>query len=182
VRRLKESPDATWRRLQEEHTRAVEQFVALAAAVMPERWSTEPAAQKWSPAQVTEHVVLAYEAVLAELAGGPPMRFRTKRWQRAVLRLTVLPRILKTGRLPHGVRAPREIRPGPSAASQAELLEKLWDRARRADAELTSRQTAHLTHPYLGRLRAEQALRFCAIHTTHHASQLNQNQTARPAV
>jgi DinB family protein len=177
------SSNATWRRLQEEHTRAVEEFAALARAVTPDRWSTEPAPQKWSPAQVTEHVVLAYEAVLAELAGGSPMRFRTKRWQRVILRLRVLPRILKTGRLPTGVRAPREIRPGPPSASPAELLERLRDLARRADAELTSRRTsARLTHPYLGPLRADQALRFCAIHTNHHARQLRPNQSARSTV
>jgi len=101
------------------------------------------------------------------------MSLRTKWWQRVLLRSVLLPRILRTGRIPPGAVAPRELRPGPISLEQAAQLEELRSEAVRFDAELGSRPaSARLTHPYFGRLDAARVLRFCAVHTDHHARQL----------
>jgi len=163
----------TWQRLQDEHLDAVERFLTLARSVTPSRWSLAPAAARWSPVQVTEHVALTYETLLQEVLGGAAMRLRMRWWQRALLKVLLLPHILRTGRIPSGAVAPRELRPGSDALDQAALVERLRAGARRLEEELVARRTsAHLTHPYFGRLQAADVLRFCAIHTTHHAEQL----------
>ncbi len=163
---------ARWKRLQQEHLATVERFVAQARSLSSTRWSAEPSPGKWSPAQVTEHVALTYQALLQELSAGQAMRVRTTGWHRILLRALLLPRILRTGRIPSGSVAPRELRPGTAALDQAALLEQLRSSAWRLDAELAAHAFAHLTHPYFGRLRSAEVLRFCAIHTAHHAKQL----------
>ena len=169
----------TWRRLEAEHREAVERFVTLARSVAPGQWGIALQHAKWSPAQVTEHIALTYEALLRELSGGAAMVLRTKWWQRIALRKLLLSRILKTGRIPAGAAAPRELRPGPVALDKDALLEKLRAGASRLDAELVARRkSARLTHPYFGRLNAPAILRFCAIHTRHHAGQLPGAQDA----
>jgi hypothetical protein len=164
----------TWRRLEAEHREAVERFVTLARSVASERWGTAPQHKKWSPTQVTEHIALTYEVLLRELSGGSAMAARTNWWQRILLRKFILSRILKTGRIPTGATAPRELRPGPVALDRDTLLEKIRAGASRLDAELArGQESARLTHPYFGRLNAPTILRFCAIHTRHHAGQLS---------
>jgi len=170
-----------WRRLEAEHRDAVERFVTLARSVAPGRWGAAPEHAKWSPAQVTEHVALTYEALLRELSGGAALVVRTKWWQRVVLRKFLLSRILKSGRIPAGATAPRELRPSAIALDRDALLEKLRSGAGRLDAELAEqRESARLTHPYFGRLNASAVLRFCAIHTRHHAGQLPGTPDAVP--
>ncbi|MEO8430948.1 MAG: DinB family protein [Acidobacteriota bacterium] len=160
-------------RLQREHLEAVDQFTALAAAVSAPQWPAEPVPGKWSPAHVTDHVVLAYEALLREIREGTPMRVRTTWWQRIFLRSFWLPRILRTGRIPAGVRAPRELRPEGEPREQAESIARLRDAALRVDRELERLgRSVRVTHPYFGTLRGLDVLRFCAIHTSHHAKQL----------
>jgi DinB family protein len=162
-----------WARLRQEHLAAVGRFVTLASSIPPSRWPLPSEPDKWSPAQVAEHVVLTYEALLAELAGGPAMRIRTRWWIRIPLRLVLLPRIFRTGRIPAGARAPRELRPGSEALDQAALLERLQADARRLEARLADHAgPEYVTHPFFGRLSMTEVLRFCAIHTTHHADQL----------
>ncbi len=160
-------------RLHREHLEAVDSFAALATGVAAKRWAVEPAAGKWSPAQVTEHVLLSYEALFRELHEGAAMRLRTTWWRRVFLRAVFLPRILRTGRIPAGVLAPRELRPAGTALDQAASIEKLRASARRADEELASRgRSVRVTHPYFGALEGFDVLRFFAIHTSHHAEQL----------
>lgn len=167
-----------WPRLRQEHLDAVERFAALARCVPPDRWPLPAAPGKWSPAQITEHVVLTYETLAKELSGGGGMRLRTKWWQRILLKGFLLPRILRTGEIPTAV-AVRELRPGSSDLDQAALIDRLRGGALGLDGELyAGRTSAQLTHPYFGRLKAADVLRFCAIHATHHARQLPQAPAA----
>jgi len=178
------SPDEDdWRRLEEDHFAAVEEFAARAEAVADELWPVAPFPGKWSPGQVAEHVALAYEAILRDLSGGPAMRLRASWWQRALLRRFLLPRILSTGRIPLAATAPREARPGPEAPARAEVLGRLRDGASRlSDAMRSSRDAACAIHPYFGTLRGREILRFCAVHTRHHAPQLDRGAERRRAV
>lgn len=154
---------------------AVETFASAAARVPAERWSTEPEPGKWSPAQIAEHLSLTYEHLLAELRGGPPMRLKGTRFFRLVVRLKVLPAFLREGRVPRGVRAPREVRPVEAPGDRADGIHRFRSLAETFDAEITARRAAgrcRVTHPYFGRLNADQSIRFVEVHIRHHTKQL----------
>ena len=155
---------------------ATNDFADRAAAVPPERWREPRTDGKWSPAQETHHLVLTYEVLLRELRGGRGMRLQLQSWQRLLLRWLVKPRLLRSGRFPRGVRAPREIRPSERVPDQEPLVARL----RRHAAEFAAvvdrtRQTApgrHLTHPFFGSLSLEEAVRMCEVHVRHHEAKL----------
>jgi hypothetical protein len=166
------------------HARAVSAYADAALAVRPELWLAPRAPGKWSPAEITAHLALVHDAGVAELAGGPPMALRTTRWQRVLLRYTLMPVLLAGGRFPRNVRAPREVRPVPAAAVSGEDPAACRDAAvaafnagaaafaRAVLQAAAERPRARFTHAYFGGLALHQALRFCAVHIDHHRAQL----------
>lgn len=157
-----------------EHQRAVRQFLAAARAVPREAWERPARDQQWSPAQIAEHVRLAYAVVAQQLAGGSGLRVRTSWWLRLVLRWRLLPRILGTGTIPAGARAPRELRPGDGPFDREPTLSALEVSARVVEDAIVREwdsSAARMTHHVFGALRAPQALRFVTVHTAHHARQ-----------
>jgi hypothetical protein len=157
------------------HRGAVAAFVASAAATDSDAWTRPTAPGKWSPAQVTEHLLLAVLAVQAELQQRSPMRFVLPAWKRFLLRRAVLPRLLATGRFPAGARAPREIRPSLPTISQEEALRRLESAAAEFDAacrQAPRLEKRRLGHPYFGALPATDLIRILAWHTLHHRVQL----------
>jgi len=160
-------------RLASDDARAVEGFLAAVARVPEDAWRRPAAPGKWSPGQVALHVALAYEVASCELEGGAAMRLRVPWWLRPALRVIYLRRILSTGRLPRGATAPREVRPPESVPDREDVLGRIRSAAR--SVEIRIQETgggARLTHPYFGRVRGPAILRFLAVHTIHHASQL----------
>jgi hypothetical protein len=157
------------------HREAVESFLALAARIDDERWTRPMGPGKWSPAQVAEHLVLAFEAMLRELAGDGGMRPLGSRWRRALLRWTLLPHILFHRSLPIRARAPRELRPAPVAGERPVVLARLGGLAGQFEREVAAaagRGHPGLTHPYFGRIGPLRALRFSAVHIEHHHRQV----------
>jgi len=155
-----------------EHRAAIEAFARTAASVDRAAWNVPRAEGKWTPAQVVQHVILGYEAGLRELDGGAGMTVVVPWWKRAVLRWTVLPRIL-SGRFPAGARAPKETRPMTAPESPEAGVGHLRACAERFAAGICEAdKAARLTHPYFGRLRGPQILRFLAAHARHHHRQL----------
>ncbi len=167
--------EAGWKRAVEEHRDAVRRFVATAEGLGSDAWTRPRAPGKWSPAQTAEHLVLAYEAVLRELAGEPGVRLRATGWRQRLLRWVLLPHILFHRSFPLAVVAPREIRPPKVHADRGALLARMRELAARAERELdAARGTgARVTHPYFGALPAVPALRFLAVHVEHHLRQLS---------
>src|ERR1022692_1036206 len=108
-----------------EHGSAIEAFRETAQAIAAEDWRRPLREGKWSPCEITEHVGLSLEAVRKDLVGESAMRYRLSAWKRWTLRRLVLPRLLRTGRFPSGVRAPREVRPSESDTSREQSLERL---------------------------------------------------------
>jgi hypothetical protein len=160
-----------------DHRRAVNNFVHTAEALSNDAWHRAVADGKWSPAEIAEHLNLTYAALLRELAGGSAIRIRTSRWQRWLLRWTILPRVLRHGRIPPGVRAVREVRPGGGPFDRAEVLGRLRSQCEFINAALGpdgKAPRARVTHPFFGKLDAQQALRFCTVHAAHHQRQLPQ--------
>jgi hypothetical protein len=134
-----------------------------------------PAAGKWSPGQIAEHLVLSYAAMRRELAGGVGLRLRTRFWRRLLIRWRFLPVVLKEKRLPKGAPAVREIRPPDEPRAQSVVTADLREQAARFEQELGRARDAgggRVTHPFFGRLSAAEALRFVAVHAAHHRRQL----------
>ena len=165
--------DATLNLEMEAQREALAAFVATAASLPPNAWNAAREGDKWSPAQVAEHLRLAYVTLRAELAGQGGFRIRTKPWQRWLLRFTHLRRILRTGRFPAGVPATREIRPPAGPYDRDELLSALRAEGERFEqAVAAAPMGSRITHPFLGRLALRDGVRFTAQHIRHHHAQI----------
>jgi DinB superfamily len=164
-----------WESLSADHQTALQQFVGTVRQLPPGSWTHPLAPDKWTPAEISSHLIASYRIMRAELAGGPGMALRLKPLQRWVLRLTVLPGILRSGSFPVGARAPRETRPVEVVQNLPESLEILATEANALVEELTQRASSgrvRLTHAYFGGMSPRQSLRLLAVHTRHHARQI----------
>lgn len=154
------------------HSESAVDLLRRAGAVPRDQWSRPLAAGKWTPAQVMEHLTLAYDVMLRELSGGPGMRVRTSPWLRLVLRWTVMPRLLRGGPFPKA-HAPRETVPSGAAMDQTAAIEAFRSRAAQfEDAVQTAGRRVKLTHAYFGRMRLTDFVVLCARHIIHHGRQL----------
>lgn len=169
-------PSVRWPEALRVHDSAALAFAAAAAAVEPEAWDRPVAEGKWSPAQITDHLIQTYDVVLREVAGGGGMKVRTSFLIRLFLRLTYKPRILRGGWFPAGAPAPREIRPGKTSPSQQDGVALFRQRAKELDAAVQGRPEARVTHAFFGALAPAEGVLFCARHIEHHARQLPRRQ------
>jgi hypothetical protein len=158
------------------HARAVASYIAAAQRFERDRWHEPLQPGKWSPAEVTQHLRLTFEATAQELAGGAPMRLRAGRLVRFIIRLTIMRRILAGGAFPTGVRAPREVRPVRDDADRDDALAALRDRSTAIEtlcvAEFAQNPRTAVTHPYFGSVRVPRAMILSARHVDHHRGQL----------
>ena len=155
------------------HMEAVQDFIASAEQVQESGWNLPRESDKWSPAQVAEHLRLTYVTVNAELSAQGGFRVRTPWWQQRLFKILYLPKILKAGRLPTGVQETREVRPSGGPYERAPLLDALCQEAYRfRDAVASSSPRTSITHPYLGKLTLRKGTRFLAQHIRHHQKQL----------
>ena len=165
-----------WPDIQQLHSQAAAEVVSTAGRVPAEKWLVPRAEGKWSPAEIVEHLSLAYDVILRELAGGGGMAIRTKLWQRIMLRLTIMPKLLRGEAFPSGTRSPREIRPATASPDQAAAIASLGDRAARFVIAVSEAQRKNprtrLTHAYFGRSTIDNAVLLCARHIQHHHKQL----------
>jgi hypothetical protein len=163
------------RRRIDDHRAAVLEFVTRASALNSAQWVTPRASGKWTPAQETRHVILAYESFVRDLTGGERSRLKGNPIRRLAYRWIGLSSILWFGRIPVAVRAPRVSRPpDDEAASAAELLPLLRRRAEEFDscyATACEHEPARrIMHPFFGALSLDQAIRLMSVHTRHHAA------------
>ena len=128
-------------------------------------WLISPAPGRWSPAQVTEHVLMVNEAV-AEIA--VQLLSQTPR----------LPPPSAPGQVIGGKRvSPERLEPGQGAAWtefagrwQAARERLVAAAARLQDADPSKRYA----HPFLGEIDAHDWLRMATFHTRHHRKQLEE--------
>jgi hypothetical protein len=163
-----------------DHQAAVEEFVERAIALPNVQWLTPRAEGKWTPAQETRHLVLAYEVFTRDLNGGTPMALRGTPAKRAVWRLIGLTSILWLKRIPVAIRTPREARPEWETTPRDDLLPQLVKRVEDF-ATLFARMwrtepRRRVTHPFFGPLALDHAIGFATVHTRHHAAFLQQRQ------
>lgn len=163
-----------WERALGEHRAAVATYLALVDAMDDAAWRRPYLPGRWSPAQITEHLALSYEALLREMAGEGAMRPRARPWLQTVLRWLYLPHVLFHRSLPLRAAAPREMRPGPEPPEKEAARSRLEAAARRfedgAGAAL-ARGPGRLTHPYFGPVPLLRGVRFLAVHVEHHRRQ-----------
>jgi hypothetical protein len=157
-----------------DHRAAVEEFAAKARAVNAAQWLVPRAEGKWTPAQEACHLILTYQALTRDLLEGKTMRLRGTPWKRRLWRLIGLTYVLRFGRLVRGVTAPREVRPMPERRGSARLIPVLLQRCAEFESAVEFTRSTDpertITHPMMGGLSLAQSLKFCAMHTRHHAS------------
>jgi hypothetical protein len=158
------------------HRNAVASFAQHAAAIPEARWRTPCAADKWSPAEITAHLILTFDAVTRELRGEGAMQPRLIGWRRTLARVTVMRRMLNDGRFFTGARAPRETRPAGELPSKASALADFDAAGARLVQQFTATGAARpelkLNHPYFGALGIGDACYMSARHVEHHQTQL----------
>jgi len=165
-------PSTSWSEAFRVHGSAASAFAAAAEAVEPEAWDRPRAEGKWSPAQITDHLIRTYDVVLREIGGGAGMKVRTPFLMRIVLRLTYKPRILRGGWFPARAPAPPEIRPSKAPPGQQDGIALFRQRAQEFETAFRAKPEARLTHAYFGTLKSAAGLLFCARHIEHHCAQL----------
>lgn len=165
-----------WEAAIRQHRVALEEYVAVARALDAEAWTRPRAAGAWSPAEITDHLTLAYDALLRELRGEAGIRPKLTRAHRAVLRWVLLPHILFHRTFPIRAKAPREIRPsaGRERDEALALLAARGEEFERRAREIASAGPARVTHPYFGSVPLLKGIRFVAVHTDHHRRQVEE--------
>ena len=163
--------EGRWERAVREHRAALSAFLRTAAGVPVEAWERPLGEGKWTPAEVTEHLALSYDAVLRERSGGGAMAPRVSSARQTVLRWLLLPHMLFHRTMPR-VRAPREVRPAPTGLGREEALERLRRAGEQAEEAYRTAPDARLTHPYFGSLDRSRGFRLIALHIDHHQGQL----------
>jgi hypothetical protein len=157
-----------------EHRDAVAHFLARANAVPGDRWLQPRAEGKWTPAEETRHIIMSYQAIVADLRGESRMEPRTRGLKRLIWRAIGLTSILYRRRIPRPVRAPREVRPPEERGSREELLAELQRAVALFEEVFTAtwndapRRT--LAHPFFGAINLRQAMTVAVVHTRHHAA------------
>lgn len=110
--------------------------------------------------------------MLRELRGGQGVRARLTWWRRALLRSTVMRRMLRGGAFPNGAPAVRELRPAGGPFDRRSTLAALSALSSDFVGEIAARRDARLTHPFFGKLAPAAGLRVLAAHNRHHRAQL----------
>jgi hypothetical protein len=161
----------------EGHRNAVERFLGALEAVPDARWGEPAAPGKWSAPQIAEHLSLTYDGIIAELRGGPGIRVRVKGLKRIMIRLLVMPAFLREGKIPPGVRTPKEAAPGHGNPDRDAVRARFAAGAEEFERVMAARMVAgrgpgRVTHPFFGSLSLAQGLRFIEVHIRHHTKQV----------
>ena len=151
---------------------ALDTFLATARALPPDRWNTPRAPGKWSPAQVVEHIALAYETNTQLLRG--PVPGGAPRWVRPLIRKFMLGYVLRKGGFPRRSRAPKVMEPkvSPAAAPPSVLLPRLESAAAAFESGAAAHPSNTLEHPFFGNVPVADIVHLSEIHTRHHTPQL----------
>ena len=123
----------------------------------------------WDLSQVCNH--LADALTVTTTTGVRPMVSLPVRWY---IKWRYLDKVLKSKRLPSGVKAPEGLCDPPSG-DPTEAVQRL----RQAVTMAKAHRGEYKPHPYFGYLSPEQARQFHLIHCAHHFSYLIPATTAK---
>lgn len=167
-----------WTEAIEKHRVVIADYVRAASGIDERAWRLPVAAEKWTPALITDHLIRTYEMLVEQICGGQGLKMQYGFALRQILRLTILPKIYRTRQLPRGAKAPTEIMPEDSKMPRATALEKLEESSGAFENEILLRRddkNFRLTHHVFGDLKPLKAIDFIAIHTEHHTQQLRRS-------
>lgn len=141
----------------------------------PEMLGRRPHPEKWSAAEVLEHLYLTYTGTIKGfencLAAGKPLA-RAQTWKDRMR--TGL--VVGLGYMPEGRKSPKNATPRGLACDRvlAEFAEKIvaMDAVISKAEEKFGSKPPLLDHPILGPLRAQQWRKFHWVHGRHHLKQL----------
>jgi hypothetical protein len=136
---------------------------------------TQAPAEKWSCAQILEHLLLTYKGTNRGLAkcmeGGAPLATGATLRDRIANLM-----VLKLGYLPNGRKSPERAMPRgmPLEEVRQAFSTELEQMGSALDdcEERFGAQTKILDHPFIGPLTAEEWRRFHWVHGHHHARQI----------
>jgi hypothetical protein len=153
------------------HRQAVDAFLAAARVMPPAQWKEPRARGKWSPAQIAEHLALAYEGSRGILHGAAT-GLAVPALLRPLIRTYLLQPVLWTGRFFPGSRSPKAFQPTGSPVTQDVMLARLQATTQAFEKYVSGAQGTHVDHPFFGRLSLVDFVRLQEIHIKHHYRQL----------
>jgi len=168
-----------WREVIERHRTAIADYLQSASRLNERVWRVPVKTEKWTPAQITDHLIRTYHILLEQVRGGRGLPMQYGFLLRQILRLALLPRIFRTRRLPGGAKAPKEIVPADSNRPRESTLRQLEELSGEFEREILSRRNdgqLRLTHHVFGEIKPLRGVDFIAIHIEHHGRQLPRSQ------
>ncbi|HYH06397.1 MAG TPA: DinB family protein [Thermoanaerobaculia bacterium] len=170
-----------WEEIRRVHQEAAASVAATIEQIPADVWLRPRADGKWSPADTLNHLLLTYDTLQREMEGGTGMVVITRMWQRVLLRLLLVPKLLRGGAFPKNARAPRELRPTAPPLDQAAAAAKFRARAAAFEAAAEKAQDRRITHAYFGSASVANGVLLCTRHMQHHQKQLASDSQRLPA-
>ena len=153
----------------------IQDAIVLATEGMTaEEFGCRPQENKWSAAEVLEHLMLTYSGTAKGmemcLAEGKPRVTGQSLKQRLLIYL-----IARRGFFPQGREAPKHVR--PRGTPVPEVLPGIYHHLQAMDSAITRAEAQFgsgkiLDHPLLGALTADEWRHFHVTHTRHHLKQI----------
>ena len=163
------------------HNAAVAAFARHARTLSTREGEIPRGPGKWTPAQETAHLTLAYRAFAAAIKGGVQLGLRVPIERAVQLQQTVLPRVLAGGWFPRGAESPGEAMPREPITPLPFGVDELETAARELDDALATAfardPTLRITHPYFGPMLLPDLVTFLTAHAEHHRSFLPERNT-----
>lgn len=154
-----------------------EELMRLVAGVTDAQWAFKPAPERWSIAEVVEHIVLA-EAMMFDLAVRSLDRPQDPKWEATLAKTDTLRKALPNRS--RRVDAPAAIKP-QQAMSRADAMARYAEQRKRvlAYARDSDRPVkAHTSpNPFFGDLNAHQWLLYIPLHNERHNQQIAEVKT-----
>jgi hypothetical protein len=160
-----------------DHRAAIAAAAADLERIAGPDWERPVRPGKWSPAEIAQHLTVAYSPAMSELSGGVGYARRFSPLMTRVARWVALGGILSGKRFPSGGKSPPEARPVgpfPPPAEAAARLRSAAEAFERAISEAHRQGGGRITNAYFGTLSAPEALKLVAMHAEHHRKQLHE--------
>ncbi|MBA2333976.1 MAG: DinB family protein, partial [Blastocatellia bacterium] len=66
---ISETNEKQWTEVMERHRAAVANYLQIASEITEVNWRIPVEAEKWTPAQITEHLILTYQVFAKQIRG-----------------------------------------------------------------------------------------------------------------
>jgi hypothetical protein len=155
-----------------------QELMQLVSGVSDAQWAFKPAPERWSIAEVVEHIVLA-EALLFDTAVTSLDRQADRAWEATLVKTDLLRKALPNRS--RRVDAPAAIRP-QQAMSRADVMARYAEQRKRALAYARDSDRPVKAHtapnPFFGDLNAYQWLLYIPLHNERHNQQIAEVKTS----